>query len=370
MMHAVFVMHFRTSLRLSTAAALCTAGLFAQSKTAVIPSGLGFESRFGEAYQHAPGAGGGFLALYDTSAVGIPDRTVVREIAFRPPSYTHGATKRSFSVAIGYPAAGIRPETMPLDRSRIVAGGLAGLTYVARNVIVSMPAFSPINGLAPFGVRIPVTPFQYDASRRGLVVQILGQQVGGDNSGYFIDKMKRDSDASEAAIGRLNSSCRGSTGYSSFLEIYDKRSWVPGGHATVRLQGFSTSQALLFFGTAVDNRFPVILTSAGMPGCTLWTLPEVLMPVRLNRFVRSYNNFAVLTLPSNPALTGARLRMQAIEFDLLANARGLTTSSGLDVVLGKAGTRKYVARSIQWLGTNYPELIDSAEGAPILRLSY
>ncbi len=363
---------FASVVVLSSSAFLTTAliakSAIAQTNSIVVPAGFGYQATEGESWVNVPSAGGSLLAYYSAPAVGLPDGAVISEIAFRPHNSIHGGAKFSFTVALGYPAVGVRPESMPRDRSKIIASG--SLKTVAQTLLVDCPAYAPGGGPAPFLVRIKTQPFVFDASRAGLIVQLGATQPFNAIAGYTIDIMKRASDATEAAVTALESRCRGSTDFASLLDVTDTRSWVPGGHGTVELHLFSTSQALLFFGVATDARFPVKLDAAGMPGCWLWTEALIFLPVKLERYVRTYRNSAVLTLPNNPSLTGARFRMQAFEFDLFANARGVTTSSGLDVIVGSAGTRSFAARMMYHIGPNRTETMDSAESAPILRFTY
>lgn len=73
------------------------------------------------------------------------------------------------------------------------------------------------------------------------------------------------------------------------------------------------------------------LDGIGMPGCTAWASPDVLLAGAANNGVATWS----VPLPANPAIVGLHLYAQGLSLDLGWNAAGLVSSNAVDGLAGR-----------------------------------
>jgi hypothetical protein len=170
----------------------------------------------------------------------------------------------------------------------------------ARDLTTDVPVFYPVAGFDPI---------------RGAVVMV-GASPSSSRDGVM--HFEIDEPASFAAYG---SACNGSTGVPRLEPV----PWsLPYLGDRIALE-VGPLPAVTFVAIVLgDRRVDIPLAILGMPGCSLLTTVLDTVPVPLSQGVARWS----ATLPTDPALSGARITTQAFVADAGANALGWVSTQG------------------------------------------
>lgn len=293
--------------------------------------------------------------------------TRVTSIAWRPDRIgASGTVTATLSLRLssqGLPA--------PDDASRIDPNRNLGsdATWVARDVLVTFPAVSPVSSGQPRGtwITIPLQqPFDYVAGRP-LMVEVTFQ--GPPALGYALDASRRPTTPWSADVTTFSSPCA-----SAGTVSHDLRTTTSGRpvfqpyYEDPRLGSVTTGAFGVGFSRTLWNglSLPVPLDAAGAPGCEIASSLDILLPLQVYSWAGGTVYYTTVWPPRDPNFVGATFYVQGFLFDSTINALGMlaTPSWQIDVTAGPQPLQGLVLTF-----TSSAVAIESPELVPVLGLS-
>lgn len=102
-----------------------------------------------------------------------------------------------------------------------------------------------------------------------------------------------------------------------------------GFNATVEMDQLANGAAIGAIGAGLFTN-PAPLDNYGMPGCSLWLFPDVILFLPVVGGVMT----STFGIPNDPGLLGVTIHEQGLSFDPGANAAGMVVSNALTLLLG------------------------------------
>mgnify|MGYP000082503539 CR=1 FL=1 len=124
-------------------------------------------------------------------------------------------------------------------------------------------------------------------------------------------------------------SVRFGTACNGFALSCQNGSWAIGQTANV-FAALGPTRAPAIFTLGAGAPTTLDLTSAGAPGCFLYSTPLVTIPTTL---IGDGHADMAFKVPNDPSLRGKRMTLQAAVVDPRANALGISTSNALAVTI-------------------------------------
>ncbi len=270
----------------------------------------------------------------------------IKEIAFRPwhdsSAYFH---RRSFTIRMG--TTKHSPGNLPFHFDKVPEKPLVTV-YTGK---MNLPNFfKSTNKLTPWLAVFKLQkPYLWAAPMGHFVVDIESRTTATTNFLWERDARFVPYDSTPGKERSLGLGCKDSVGFVMSTWPYNKSLAVPGKTMPIFMKRAlpTNTFAFNFLGFTNSTPFPVNLTALGMPGCKLYTSLDLIQLVKLGeKNANGMRGIAYWPLPNNKGLTGAKINTQWFQMDSKANTVGLTTSEGVEITIGTAGTREFMVQSL------------------------